>query len=258
MKKLFSTAVMLTALTLSAENLFTLSAPQDFNTPQKLTAAGDALETAAPGWFMSMKQMEIDPAKTYRIEGEFRTAPGKTVKGKLSIGFYGLDKDGHVIQVTSVNAAAGSETELAAPVNAADTVLKIKDGSKWQNQGYVAYDVDPSGKQRDLPCKTVLNAITKTVKKNGAVYEVTLAQPAGKNLAAGVAVRQHLPGWSFLSSERVDITDGWRKISWTVKPGAEKKNTRHQWLFGSKKFICVIVAPAGVQFRGVTVSAEDK
>ena len=171
MKSLFSTAVMLTALTLSAENLFTLSAPQDFNTPQKLTAAGDALETAAPGWFMSMKQMEIDPAKTYRIEGEFRTAPGKTVKGKFSIGFYGLDKDGHVIQVTSVNAAAGSETELAAPVNAADTVLKIKDGSKWQNQGYVAYDVDPSGKQRDLPCKTVLNAITKTVKKNGAVYE---------------------------------------------------------------------------------------
>lgn len=258
MKKLFSAAVMLTALSLSAETLFTLSAPQDFSTPKKLTAADNALETTAPGWFMSLKPMEIDPAKTYRIEGEFRAAPGKAVKGKFCLGFYGMDKDGHVIQVSSVAVVEGSETELAAPVNAADTVLKIKDGSKWQNQGYVAYDVDPSGKQRDLPCKTVINAITREVKKNGDVYEVVLAQPAGKNLAAGVAVRQHLAGWSFLSSSRMDITADWQKISWTVKPGAEKKNTRRQWLFGSKKFICVIVAPAGVQIRGITVSAEDK
>ena len=259
MKKLLSVSIILAVCVLSAKELFTLPAPQDYNSPQRLKVVGNGiLEAVASGWFLSVKRTEVDPSLNYRIRGEFRAAPGKTVKGQFCLGFYGVDKHNQIIQVSNVNVTPGSETELAAPVRASDTVIRIRDGSKWKKQGYLAYDIDPSGRLRDLPCQTMINLLSSDVRKNGDVYEVCFSRPAGKNLAAGIPVRQHLSGWSFLTSDRRVPTAEWQTVSWTVKPGAVRKNTRSQWLYGTEKFVAVIVAPSGTQFRNITVETEEK
>lgn len=252
-------AVTLIGATLSAAEVFKLEKPQDFNLPKRLTVPETGvLEVQQNSWFFSNRRETIQPDTVYSISAQIRLAPGKEAKTPFSIGFYSLDKNNRVIQTSAVFFTAGSETEIAADVKEGDKVIKIKDGSKWKKNGYVAYDIDPTGKYRDLPCHTIINAVSVDVKKNGDVYEVVLPKPAGKNLSAGVAVRQHLSGWSFLTSNSCKATADWQNVSWKVRPGEAKTNTRSTWLFGARKFVVVMVAPAGVQIRNIVISAEGK
>ena len=260
MKHTFAIAAFAVSMSIHAGIVCELNDVKDFNLPSRLEFSNEKIcKVKQTSWFLSAKKYPIDPAKTYKISGEFRAAQGAKVSGVIRIGFYPADEKGHLISVINVNCVPQSETELAETANVGDTILKVKDASKWQakNYGYVAFDVDPSGKMRDIPCFTLSEAGIKRIEKSGNVWEVELHKPIKSAYAAGVAVREHLGGWGFQCSNPLVPAEDWSSLSWTVKPGQARKNTREQWLFGAKQFIVVLVLPEGVEFRNVKVETAD-
>lgn len=260
MKTLFGSAVLAAAaFALQAEVVTGISTLKDVNHPDRLEATGEKqFKVKKTAWFTSSKKFPIAPGKSYRIKGEFRIAPGEQVKGRYSIGFYSVGKDGRIIDISNVCARPDTETELAAPVNPGDKVFKIKDGSKWvAKNSYIAFDVDPSGKMRDLPCHTLSGSRIVRVGQKDGFWEVEVKNPVKTAYPAGAAVREHLGGWSYLCCPTATPKAEWTALEWTVKPGASKKNTNRMWLFGAEKFITVMVLPAGMEFRNVVVESID-
>lgn len=80
---------------------------------------------------VTSKPFPVDPAKKYKLSGKFRAAPG-TAGEVFYFGFIPLDEKGRQIASEYVNVPKkGTDTELAAPARKGDTVVKVKDASKW-------------------------------------------------------------------------------------------------------------------------------
>ena len=258
MNKFLGVAVLGAAFSLQAGVVCEINGAKDLNFTNRVKATGEKqFKVVKTGWLRSTKYYPIDPTKSYRIQGELRAAPGEKAAGKCSIGFYPVTEKNQIIGVNNVHSVKGSETELAAQVNIGDKVFKVKDASKWKKGGYAAFDIDPSGKMRDLPCFSVCNSPITAITKNGDVWDVEVKTPIRTAYAAGVPMREHLPGWSFLCSDSMVPGAEWQNVSWTVKPGAVKGNTRSQWLFGAKKFLVILVLYAGTECRNVTVEEVE-
>ena len=91
--------------------------------------------------FKSVKRINVDFSKKYRISCEYRMAPGSKSEAFFYFAPVSYDKEGREINATGQYCIRGTETELAAPAKKGDKVVKIKNGAKWFVQwGAIAFN----------------------------------------------------------------------------------------------------------------------
>jgi hypothetical protein len=210
-----------------------------WSTWSKLTVVADGAKSGTKCFKVTGKQevlgmapIPVDPEKTYELSGWFKAAGDKP--STLYFGLMPLDKNMKRIEPHQVFVIAGSDTVLAEACQKSDTVIKIKDGAKWQvikDCGVVAFDTDPAGGLADLPnANTSSFGITAVEKKDG-YWEVSLAKPCGKDYPAGTAVREQRAGGSYIYSAAADkkIPTQWTQLAGSVKGTAKGHSNCQFW-----------------------------
>ncbi len=214
---------------------------------------------------MSSGSFQIDPAKKYKISGKFRAKPG-TEPSNLFFGYVPLDEKGAAIPSSAVNTFAKTETELAEPAKVGDTVLKVKDASKWNMKapfGLVAFNVKPD--LSDLPNKETVDAVPGKIENKDGVWEITLKAPLKKAYDKGTAVRQQTHGSTFIynAASARKLTEDWQTFSGAISGQAKGGNVTSQWWPGTKAALILIGANYGAkgnsetEFKDIVVETID-
>lgn len=203
------------------------------------------IQATASSFLFSKDILEIDPASTYRLSGKFKLAPGSK-PAKVYFGLLPHDEKGKQINSIEVQACSGTETVLAAPVKSTDRMIKVKNASNWKAVDFrrAAFDIDTTGAFRDLPNRNLSAGGIISIRKNGAVYEVTFNAPVGLDRPAGTAVRQHenAPPYIYLAAGGADIGKDWKEFSGTI--GKELKygiNPINRWWRGTRSVKIVLL-----------------
>lgn len=236
----------------------TIQAPvksNEFNMPDKVEPLADGvLEIQPKTWLLAKPYFNVDANRIYRISAEAKL-PGNVSGGTLLYGFFAFDKNGKTVAPPCVLFQPGSETELAADVHKGDSVIVLKEASKWdlKNASCIVYEADPSGKLRDLPNRNLLGSVAQ-IEKSGELYKLTLKTPSPVSLGQGVAVRQHFYGWGFVGCKTVQLNDQWQKIGFETRPGLSSRNTNLQWLvYTNKGTLALASGKTTVLIRNVIV-----
>jgi len=180
------------------------------------------------------RYFRVDPTKTYRLTGWFKSA-GKT-PSLIYVGFGAYTAKKRWIRPQEVNCVQGTETALSAACLPEDTVIKIADGGSWKTSPHaaVAFKVDASGGFRDLPNRNLSSTGVTKVGRKGDHWEVHLAKPCGKTYPAGTKVREQMAAGSYIyaaGSHRAPAT--WTRFSGTVKGMASSTSPKDAWWPGT-------------------------
>jgi hypothetical protein len=174
------------------------------------------------GAIFNSEAIPVDQSKNYVLSGWFKNN-GDTPLKYVYFSLMPLDADKKQINSHefAVFPNSGNETVLTAPCAAGDTVLKIKDGSKWKEYQYgcVAFDVDDSGALKDLPNRNISPFGIKSVENKGDHWDVTLMSNCGKDFPAGTKVREHTASNTYIYPVIIkDLSkgDGWKKFEGKV------------------------------------------
>ncbi len=214
---------------------------------------------------MSAEIFPVDPSKKYRISGKFRAKPG-TEPAVLYFGYVPHDGKNAAIASASVNWFPNTETQLAEPAKAGETVLKVKDASKWNmkaNHGVVAFNVKPDFS--DLPNSDIADAVPGKIENKGDVWEITLKAPLKKAYEKGTAVRQQTHGGTYIYNGAAGrkTSDDWQTFSGVISGHAKSGNTAAQWWPGTKAARILIGANYGAkgkfetEFKDIVVETVD-
>ena len=180
----------------------------------------------------------VDVAKTYKISAWVKSADDK--KTTVLLGFQPLDANKKPIEFGHVNFVPGTETELTEACTGKDTVIKIKDGSKWKvfHLNRVAFDVDDTGELDDLPNRNISKGAPIKIEKKDAFLEVTLSTPCGMDYPAGTKVRIHSHGdtYKYMAIKKQFNSTEWQELSAQVQVNDFYKGT---------KFIKIVVLALG-------------
>jgi hypothetical protein len=176
--------------------------------------------------FMAEKKGIIFTKETFKIDMEKSYVISVWVKaaGEPSFCWLGIapcDAKRQYIQSHYVANVKGSLTELVAACKSGDTVVKIKDGSKWINQQYRVIAFGAKDDESDLPNRDVSSGIKNIEQKDG-VYEVTLLKPLKKDYPAGTKVREHTMG-GYVYAKKGRVPGEWTKWQGTVKGSSLRK-----------------------------------
>lgn len=177
-------------------------------------------------------RIPVDPAKKYRISFEYRLAPGSKPVPNFYLGPTGFDAKGTKIAGAAQNVLAGSDTTLAEAAKAGDTVIKIKNGSKWSVKwGFAAFNTKPD--LSDLPNSDIVSI--KAVEKTGDVWSVTLARPLGKDYAAGTNVRNQRASASYRYVVYGKVPAEWTKVDAVIQGCARESAPGYirKWRLGT-------------------------
>ena len=239
MKRMILTGTMLlTAALLSGSEFITASAPGDFIGGGKASISNGETTVSGRAVLYSKRKLDIDTKKRYRLSGEFKAGAGSRNGDYFRFGVYPATNNSQ-IQAVHINIVPGTDTELAADCNAADTVIKLKDASKWKSGPLcvAAFDTDPSGRLSDLPNFNVSKTGAKSLVNKNGVWELTLKHPCGKNFPAGTTVREHRAGWSviYAGTPRQLLTPEWAKIEVIIEPGEVPSASIRNWWKGTAK-----------------------
>jgi|GEM_PF-502977 len=193
---------------LAAAEVISLNEPADFVNAQfkpatQLVKDGDALALTMKGPYFvlySAKKVTLDPGKKYTISFDYRLKEGEKA-GIFYAGFAPFDAKGRQIQVISVNVVKNTETIVAKAAKKGDTVVYLKDASKWDMKtpyGYIVFDAKKD--YADLPNYNFAAVPKNNIKQDGDVWAITLKTPLKKDVAEGTAVRQHRSGSTYIYS----------------------------------------------------------
>lgn len=99
----------------------------------KCTAAtldgSKVFETQAPAIVTAQKCVEVNPAKTYILSGEFKAAGQGT---GLYFGIISYDEDMQEIKAQNINAFENTLTELSEPAKAGSRTIKVRSAANWK------------------------------------------------------------------------------------------------------------------------------
>jgi hypothetical protein len=178
----------------------------------------------------------VDPAKTYTLTAWIKSL-GKDANRAL-IGYIPFDADKNPILPQEVEVTFGSETKLFEACTAADTVIKITDGSKWQatENNCIAFKVDDSGKYADLPNRNLSTSFgVVKVENKGAYWEVQLKNACGQNYPAGTKIREHSAANGYIyNAFDGPVPAEWTQCTGVIKSMADSGTPTDQWWPGTK------------------------
>lgn len=210
------------------------------------TDENGVIETKGQLIIYSRDFITINPAKKYRLSGQFRCAPG-TKSNRFFFGFEPFDASRKSIQPIMVGVVSGTETELAAPCKPADKTIKVVDASMWQtgSKYCVAFNIDPAG--ADLPNRTLSATGVKALKAAGSAYEVVLDKPCGVSASAGTKIRLHQTGSTYIypAAEYKETPAEWQDFSGVISPEIASGSPHDAWWKGTKSCRIIILANYG-------------
>jgi hypothetical protein len=192
----------------------------------------------------------VDSVKSYVLSGWFKN-PGATPIENVHFSLIPFDAEKKQIFVHSVNIfpqSGGSETVLVEPCKKEDTVIKIKDGSKWKAEpsGCIAFNVDTTGNLSDLPNRDTGNWGIKSVEEKEGHWVVTLARACGKSYPTGTAVRPHQQGSNFIYPKIFALSqaDGWKKLEGKIS-GMSRSGASGDKFWAKTAFVqvCILISP---------------
>ncbi len=208
--------------------------------------------------FFSRDFINIDPGKKYRLSGQFRSTPG-TKGDRFFFGFQPFDARRKPIQPEMIGMVSGTDTELAAPCEPADKMIKVVDASMWLtgNKYCVAFNIDAAG--TDLPNRTLSSTGIKALKAAGSSYEVELDKPCGVSSAAGTKIRLHQTGNTFIypAAEYAEVPTAWQEFSGIINPEAASGSPRDAWWKGTKTCRIIILANYGQGTAETALQAKN-
>ena len=147
----------------------------------KCTAAtldgSKVFETQAPAIVTAQKCVEVNPAKTYILSGEFKAAGQGT---GLYFGIISYDEDMQDMKAQNINAFENTLTELSQPAKAGSRTIKVRSAANWKAvpaNFFAAFNADENFK--DLPNFNLLPV--KAINEN----EITLGAPLSKAIPPG-------------------------------------------------------------------------
>ena len=192
-------------------------------------------------------------------------APADIAKGVLYyVGIVNFDKNGKRIQISYVNPVKDSDTVLAAPCKKTDTVLKVKDASKFRKNACIAYNTKKD--LSDLPNFTAAEICKiKDIVKKDDCWEVTLSRPCNVEYPADTPVRAHFGGWYqyIICGHTPPAAGQWK--SYTIKiAGTQVGNPGTKWTVGTAGVKFIIFnngknnGKEGMFFRNLTITTPDK
>lgn len=210
---------------LAAAEVLTINEPADVvNTqlkqPTKTVVKTDDGMSVKGQYFVlfSAKTLTMDPAKKYKISGEFRLKEGVET-GLAYLGFAPFDADGKLISPVSVNIVPKTYTVVAKAAAAGDSVIYVKDASKWKtNDAHYHVVFDAKEDLSDLPNRNYASIVKDGIKQDGDVWAITLKAPLKDAIAEGTSVRQHRSGSSYIyvkTSKDVN-PENWTSVSGTI------------------------------------------
>ena len=192
--------------------VFRLEKPADLNNAKALSLNNGVLKASGRGKFMSVKDFVLDPAKKYRLSGEFRQASGSPVR--VYFGYAPLNEKGRIIYPIYVKNIPGTETELAADAKRGDKAVKVRNAAKWNGKigyGYIAFNVKDDFS--DLPNGSVIPIVKDGIKAEGEVWEIQLKEPIRQKIPAGTKVRQHSSGGTHIwNGGAANLKDQWTAL----------------------------------------------
>lgn len=180
------------------EVILKIEKPENFIQFKSVSASDDGF--VIKGRFiqlLSKTDITVDPAKKYRVSGEFCLKGGK--KPWLYLGFAPYDEKGRPILPSQVNGNNKTLTTVAADAKKGDKVIKVKDASKWNVKSphsFVA--VGAAEDYSDMPNRNLLRSVKPNAEQKGEVWELVLKEPLKADIPAGTAVRQQFAGASFI------------------------------------------------------------
>ena len=228
----FAAAVCLGGV--SAGEFFRIEKIEDFKNPIGITQENNIFIVRGPARFFSVQKLKLDPSKKYKLSGEFRHQSGPQVQVRL--GYAAVDSKNRIISSRYVNPVKDTETEIAASARRGNTVISVKDASKWRTNPAIFHIVfNILDDFSDLPNFSAIPIEKDGIRQRCDVWEVTLKQPLKLNIPEGTKVRQHANGPSYIWNTGVatlqkqwitqsGILSGIAKISTPIRklwPGTE-------------------------------------
>ncbi len=137
--------------------------------------------------------IEVDPSKTYRLSGDFKSAGGGPNVALIGLRLFNAEKK--AIDATSVSAIANSGTTLAADAGTGSTQVKVRDAASWENamrtqRLAIAFATSPGEEYSDLP--NFQTCRVTSLEKSDDGWDISLDKPLDKPYQEGTAVRAHL------------------------------------------------------------------
>lgn len=224
-----SAGILCISLCHAESHLF--SKPSDWNPSTNLTENNGVLSAKGSQTILTSKRIAVDPAKTYRLKGAFRMAPGSG-KGQIFLGFAPLDESERLILMAHVFSLPGTDTVLSATAKNGDQIIRVKDASKWSAGKIPAFDTETDF--MDLPNRNVILAGVGKIEKKGTDYEITLNQPLQKPYSKGTGVRLHGNGGFMFTGGAWPLDHQW-KTPYGDAAGILKNGvSQTQWWPGTK------------------------
>lgn len=169
---------------------------------------------------LSTEPIPVNTDNVYTISGWFKSVDDKKVA--LYLGFMPLNEDKKQIQCFNVLPMAGvPETELVQECISSDTILKVKDASKWQFNQFakIAFDVDTSGEYKDLPNFNIYTGKILGAENKGTYWELKLEKPCNNSFPVKTKIREHRDGATYIYSvNKMDFnSQTWQQLSGTTR-----------------------------------------
>lgn len=190
--------------------------------------AGGVFSVAGNNVLLSKKLIPIKDKVKYSLGGKFKKGSAKA--GKFFFGLAPFDKEKKPIRMIEVNPVYQSGTVLAEPCKSDDKIIKIKNGSSWKQNSYVAIAFDVQKSFKDLPNRNLSSLGVVKIEKKEGYWNVYLKKPCGKAYPAGTSVREHSAGSSYIycgAFARAAAND-WTTASGTIGKIAAKTNSHNR------------------------------
>jgi hypothetical protein len=222
--------------------------PEKWDGGPVVDAGNNAKMIKGTGVRFAAGSVKIDPAKTYRLCGNFKAAVPSD-KGFLLFGMAPHNAAGKPIHPLQVNPVSDSDTVLAASAKKGDTKISVKNAEKWRKANNTAIAFNTKTDYDDLPNHDLVEIAT--INQN----EVTLKKPLSKDYPAGTPVRQHCSGNTYMYSgaayKKVPSTD-WTEFSGEISGEAISGLPMNQfWRGTSSVRIMLITSQPDVMFRDI-------
>ena len=188
MSLLLLTALLCAPPAPAATEIFLLSDKDDWTGADLLVNPDGSLGLTSGQVAYSEGTFPVDTSATSTLRGEFKRLAAASDKDRFFFAFVNFDKDTRRIEALHVNAVEGSDTELAAPRTAKDTILRVRSGAAFGNGTFVAFHTQADF--QDLPNRNV-NRNAPVIESRAlpdGTWQVTCKAPIGIEASAGTPV----------------------------------------------------------------------
>ena len=253
---------LVTAAAIGGEVL-SLKSPVDFTVPSRVVSQNDTLSFKGNNISLLSKEfITINPAKKYRISGEFKAKEGTPAAG-IIMGFAPFDQTGKPIRTSEYNVIADSMTEIAAAALPGSKTIVVGNAAKWDAKSpYTVVAFNAVDDFSDLPNRDTVSIAPNGIKMRDGVWEITLSSPLKKAVPAGTKVRQQRGGDTYINRIHRKMTGQWIAVSGVVSGFTKNSHSSLKFWPGTAKVRIAITFVRGskesvTEFRNIKVEELD-